>query len=139
MTMTGKPIKKRFFWLALAGFIAFGALARADVLPSPPDIIGCAGKKAGTACETDKRRSGICQTAKCSRIKYTAQGPGGAVEYDCLKCVEGNSGDSGRNSGNGGSGVTGAGSVARAVGPWFLAGLFSVPLFIKRRRRNKPD
>lgn len=132
-------IKNLLMLLTLTIFIAFGALARADVLPSPPDTIGCAGKKAGTACETDRRRSGICQTAKCSRIKYTAQGPGGTVEYDCLKCVEGNSGDSSRNSGNGGSGVTGAGSVARAVGPWFFAGLFSVPLFIKRRRRNRPD
>ena len=138
--MIEKPFMKRLVWLALAGFGAIGALARADMLPSLPDTIGCAGKKAGTVCETDRRRSGICQTEKCSRIKYTAQGPGGAVEYDCLKCVERKDGGSdGWNSGNGGSGVTGAGSVARAVGPWFLAGLFSVPLFIKRRRRNRPD
>lgn len=136
--MIEKPFMKRFVWLALAGFIVIGALARADMIP--PDEATCEHRRAGAACETDRRRSGICQTEKCSRIKYTAQGPGGAVEYDCLKCVERKGGGSdGWNSGNGGSGVTGAGSVARAVGPWFLAGLFSVPLLIKRRRRNRPD
>lgn len=136
--MIEKPFMKRFVWLALAGFIAIGALARADMIP--PDEATCEHRRAGAACETGAGRSGICQMAKCGRIDYTDQGPRGTVEYDCLKCVERKDGGSdGWNSGNGGSGVTGAGSVARAVGPWFLAGLFSVPLLIKRRRRNRPD
>lgn len=138
--MIGKLFAKRFVWRALAGFISCGALVRADVLP--PDAC-LQGQKVGAACETFRGQSGVCQPAKCNRINYTAQGPSGVVEYDCLKCVETNDdGGSGRNGGSGGSGGSGAtetGSVARAVGPWFLAGLFSVPLFIKRRRRNERD
>ena len=62
-----------------------------------------------------------------------------AGSAEILEIETNDGGGSGRNGGSGGSGATETGSVARAVGPWFLAGLFSVPLFIKRRRRNERD
>ena len=124
--------------MMLASLLAVGAPARADIIPSPPNTVYCLDRQVGSTCKTDMRQSGVCQTVKCNRIKYTSHGPDGLVEYDCLKCVEGSDGNSGNGGNTGGySGAMGNGSVTGMVGPWFLAGLFSV-LFIKRRRR-KPD
>ena len=124
----------------LTGLLALGVPTHADVISTPPDTGSCAGKQAGFACKTDKGQSGVCEVRTCSYTGYRSRNPNDVVEHDCLKCVEGN-GDNRWNSGGSGGGnssATGAGSIAKAVGPWFLAGLFSL-LFIKRRRRSKPD
>lgn len=124
--------------LMLAGFLAFGALARADVIPDPLNTVSCSGRQVGYACKMDNGQSGVCQKEKCNYAyinDYRRRNPNEIIEFDCLKCVEGNGWNSGNGGGNGNA--TGASSITWAVSPWFLAGLFSV-LFIKRRR-SKPD
>lgn len=63
--------------LALALTVVGSAESRADI--PPPEVELCSGKAVGEACE-----GGTCQTASCSRAT-----PDGAVSYECVKCLPG--------------------------------------------------
>jgi len=98
--------------------------ARADL--APPDTIGCVGKKAGDSCTNDSV-AGVCKDDTC-----TSEKPDGtSSSYSCLRCLPGSS-DGGCAVGGRASGE---GLTAKRIGPWLLAGLFSL-LFVFRRRKR---
>lgn len=64
--------------------LALAATSFADVPPA--NTIGCNGKKAGDACQTDDKKSGGCKSSTCSRLDYSQGTPPKSVEYACLTC-----------------------------------------------------
>lgn len=99
--------------------------ARADLAPT--DTISCAGKKAGDSCTNDSV-AGVCKDDTCTSVKPD----GTSGSYSCLRCQPG--------SNDGGCAVGGRASAegltARRIGPWLLAGLFSLLFVFRRRRRS---
>jgi hypothetical protein len=99
--------------------------ARADLAPT--DTIGCVGKKAGDSCTNDSV-AGVCKDDTCT----SAKPDGTSSSYSCLRCQPG--------SNDGGCAVGGRASgerfTAQRMGPWLLAGLFSLLFVFRRRRRS---
>ncbi|MCB9733444.1 MAG: hypothetical protein H6745_12635 [Deltaproteobacteria bacterium] len=99
------------------GSVATGGLARADV--PPPEVELCAGKAPNDPCGEG---NGRCQDGTCSRAT-----PDGSVDYQCFKCVDGNS-DTSAGGGGCAAGGEGAGALALAA----VLGLVGVA--VARRR-----
>jgi hypothetical protein len=98
--------------------------ARADIPPA--EVEDCRGKKANDSCTNSVlAKPGTCKNDTCT----SAKPDGTSSSYECVKCVAGSSSDDG--------GCTvGKPGAARKIGPWFLAGLFSLLFVVKRRRAD---
>ncbi len=118
-------------WFAVSTLLVSLVLAapqsRADALPI--DAWDCQGKKAGDGCSTTNtgKTDGTCKEDLCTTPKWDAA----AVSYACLKCIPG------APPGDDGACTVGKQSSVKRVGPWLLAGAFSL-LFMLGRRRRRP-
>jgi hypothetical protein len=109
--------------LVLAPLAAF-----ADV--APVDTVDCVGKKAGDSCTNpETSAAGKCKADTCT----SAKPDGTSSSYSCLRCLPGSNDDGGCAIGKGISGPT---LSFTRVGPWALAGLFSLAFVWRRRRRR---
>jgi hypothetical protein len=111
--------------LVVATLLIGPLAARADL--APPDTESCAAKKAGDAC-TYNSVAGVCKDETCNSLKPD----GTSISYACLGCQTGSSDGGGCAVGGD---VSGGGLPAKRIGPWLLAGMFSL-LFVFRRRRR---
>jgi hypothetical protein len=143
---------EKSFVAASLGAMLFAGVARADVVP--PEQAACQGKSAGDTCMVSGKPDGTCAASKCSRIDYASwdrdmMAAPPTVMYDCLLCGGANPADMANSAtpdlattpdmatastGGGGSCAMGHTPLARAAGPWMLAGLFSLLLLGRRRR-----
>lgn len=100
----------RRFVSALSFALALTALStapsRADI--PPPEVEMCSGKAVGDSCD-----GGTCQKASCSRAT-----PDGAVSYDCVKCLPGETAKPASEKKN-------CGAAPDAL-LWGLSGLFGI-------------
>lgn len=109
--------------VALTALVACPPLF-ADALP--PEALDCWAKKVGDACtDLATKQAGSCQNGTCSNNKFDA----GPTVYECLTC-------SGAPPTDDGACTIGKEPTVKRVGPWLLAGMFSL-LFLARRRRPR--
>ena len=85
----------------------------------------CSAKQAGDAC-TVGGSAGTCKAAQCT---WVFSNDGGTSNYDCLECVPGGASD--------GTCTIAKQGVVRRVGPWVIAGLFSLLALVPRLRRRR--
>ncbi len=109
--------------IAAVTVMASSPLTFADV---PPERVDCPGKKVGDAC-TDRttKKAGTCQADTCGSPTLDA-GPTG---YQCLTC-------SGPPPSHDGGCAIASKPTLKRVGPWLVAGMFSLLFFVGRRRRR---
>jgi hypothetical protein len=92
----------------------------------PPEALDCFGKQAGNACtDLSTKQAGSCQNGACTSQKYDA----GPIVYQCLTC-------SGPPPSDAGGCTIASGPTLKQVGPWLLAGTFSLLFLVGRRRRR---
>ena len=98
----------------------------ADALP--PEAIDCFGKQIGDACiDRSTQQSGSCREGTCTSQKIDA----GPITYQCNRC------DTSVPPDGDGACTLGSQGAVRKVGPWLLAGLFSLLFLIGRRRHRR--
>jgi hypothetical protein len=119
--------------ILLPAAILLASSAWAD-LP-PPDTSGCSGQQANASCETDDKKSGTCQTSKCSRLDYSQGTPPGTIEYDCLKCAASPASPGPSAPASTDTGKARAGCAAAPGVPLALAALLAGGLIRGKRRR----
>jgi hypothetical protein len=102
----------------------FSPLVRADM--APPEAEECYSKKAGDNCTVyGTSLAGHCAVGMCTKLWRD----GGSSSYSCPECVQGAPSDS--------SCTLGSQIAVKRIGPWALAGLFSLLVLFGRRRRRR--
>lgn len=126
---------------AVVAVLSLSIPAYAD--PVPPDVWACQGKVVGAACVVDGG-AGVCQAATCTKL-VMVDGSSTPMQVSCSSCVKGladggsgagGSGAGGQAASDDGSCAIGSGGRVSQVGPWLLAGVFSLLFLVRRRRRR---
>ena len=105
-------------------FALLSAAARADAVPIEEFVCMGGVLKAGDAC-TINGAAGTCKDSQCTHYWRD----GGTDTYSCLECVLNPPSDS--------SCTIGKQSAVKRIGPWALAGLFSLLVLFGRRWRRR--
>ena len=115
---TLRTLARGFGSSVVALALLHAAPLRADV--PPPDVVACAAKKEGDACQASKG-AGACVSATCSRV--LPGNPPQTTSYPCLQCQPA---------------ASGCAAAPGARTPLSGAVLAALGLLLLARRRSSP-